>query len=83
MKDREIIEPGQLVHAPLAGYSCSVMRRLAWKFGGVAACFTEMLLPPPSTKHAQLKNATAISIKTKDRYGCSYRPPTAIAYPER
>ena len=32
-----------LIQAPLAGISCSAMRRLPWKFGGIAYTCTEML----------------------------------------
>ena len=32
-----------LIQAPLAGISCSAMRRLAWRFGGLAYACTEML----------------------------------------
>jgi tRNA-dihydrouridine synthase B len=33
----------KLIQAPLAGISCSAMRRLPWQFGGVAYTCTEML----------------------------------------
>lgn len=33
----------RLIQGPLAGYTCSAMRRLAWQFGGLAYTTTEML----------------------------------------
>lgn len=35
--------PTNLIQGPLAGYSCAPMRELAWRFGGVGYCTTEML----------------------------------------
>jgi tRNA-dihydrouridine synthase B len=52
MLTKNFICQGQLIQAPLAGYSCSAMRRLAWRFGGVAACCTEML---PATTFNQAR----------------------------
>lgn len=54
----DIIFHSQLVQAPLAGYSCSAMRRLTSHWGKVDFCYSEML----SAKHLR------INTKNKPRY---------------
>ncbi len=39
----DLIFDSPLIQGPLAGYTCSAMRRLPWQFGGLAYTCTEML----------------------------------------